>query len=84
VLQEDGTLEFAEPQLHAAHPRRQDDPQRWAFANLYWFGREAFLESGRIEHGRRVGLPVDAISALDVNNEADWALAETLVAGGWA
>jgi CMP-N-acetylneuraminic acid synthetase len=78
VLDADGALEFADPERHYAHPRRQDDPPRWAFGNLYWFRREAFLASGRIETGRRVGLPIDALSALDLNDEDDWALAEAV------
>jgi CMP-N,N'-diacetyllegionaminic acid synthase len=81
ILNQDGTLEFADPEAHFAHPRRQDDPQRWAFANLYWFKRESFLETGRIETGRRVGLPVDPISALDLNDAADWQVAEALAPG---
>jgi CMP-N-acetylneuraminic acid synthetase len=80
VLGDDGTLEFADQASHDAHPRRQDDPPRWAFGNLYWFRTSSFLETGRIETGRRVGLPVDARSALDLNDEDDWALAEALMA----
>jgi CMP-N-acetylneuraminic acid synthetase len=78
VLDSDGALTFADPDAHYAHPRRQDDPERWAFGNLYWFRREAFLASGRIETGRRVGLPIDALSAVDLNDEDDWALAEAV------
>jgi CMP-N,N'-diacetyllegionaminic acid synthase len=84
VLDEHGALEFADPDAHYAHPRRQDDPLRWAFGNLYWFRRASFLQTGRIETGRRVGLPVDAVSALDLNDEADWELAEALVAASRA
>jgi N-acylneuraminate cytidylyltransferase/CMP-N,N'-diacetyllegionaminic acid synthase len=75
-----GLLEFADAEAHYAHPRRQDDPPRWAFGNLYWFRRAAFLASGRIEVGRRVGLPVDAPTALDLNDEDDWAIAEAIAA----
>ena len=82
VLGDDGWLEFADEAAHYAQPTRQDDPTRWAFANLYWFRRESFLETGRIECGRRVGLPVDALSALDINTLEDWRLAEALIAAG--
>jgi CMP-N-acetylneuraminic acid synthetase len=82
VLDDDGWLEFADTGAHYAHPTRQDDPPRWAFANLYWFRREAFFETRRIEAGKRVGLPVDALSALDLNTSADWRLAEALIAAG--
>lgn len=78
----DGTLEFALEPEHYAHPTRQSDPPRWAFANLYWFRREAFLAERRLECGRRVGLRVDPITALDINTAEDWALAEALVAAG--
>jgi CMP-N-acetylneuraminic acid synthetase len=71
----DGWLRFDRPDEHAAHPTRQSDPPRYAFGNLYWFRREAFLEPGR-----RVGLPIDPLSALDLNTEEDWRLAELLAA----
>lgn len=80
VLDKQGRLEFADEDAHYAHPTRQEDPPRWAFANLYWFRRDAFLESGRIETGRRVGLPVDPLSALDINTPDDWRLAEAVLA----
>jgi CMP-N,N'-diacetyllegionaminic acid synthase len=76
---DDGLLEFEREEEHYAHPRRQDDPPRYAFGNLYWFRRESFLETGRIETGRRVGLPVDAVSAFDIDDEDDWLLAEALL-----
>jgi CMP-N,N'-diacetyllegionaminic acid synthase len=78
TMDDAGWLEFADPDAHYAHPTRQGDPPRWAFGNLYWFRRESFLRTGRIETGRRVGLPIDALSAIDVNGEADWTLAEAL------
>jgi CMP-N-acetylneuraminic acid synthetase len=84
VRDDGGLLEFAEPEAHYTHPTRQEDPARWAFANLYWFRREAFLETRHLETGKRVGLPVDAISALDLNTEDDWRLAEALIAAGAA
>ncbi len=79
---DDGTLRFEREDEHYAHPTRQSDPPRWAFGNLYWFRREAFLAERRLEAGRRVGLPVDPISALDVNTSEDWRLAEALLAAG--
>ena len=39
---DEGWLEFADEEAHYAHPTRQQDPPRWAFANLYWFRRESF------------------------------------------
>jgi CMP-N-acetylneuraminic acid synthetase len=82
VIDEHGWLEFADEENHYAHPTRQQDPPRWAFANLYWFRREAFLRTHQVETGRRVGLPVDAVSALDLNTPDDWRLAEALIAAG--
>jgi CMP-N-acetylneuraminic acid synthetase len=79
---DDGFLRFEREHDHYAHPTRQSDPPRWAFANLYWFRREAFLAERRLEAGRRVGLPVSATSAFDVNTPDDWRLAEALLAGG--
>ena len=79
VVRPDGTLEFEHPDLHAAHPTRQSDPPRYAFGNLYWVRREAFLRERRLEAGRRVGLPVDPISALDINTPEDFALAEAII-----
>jgi len=75
-----GRLEFADEEAHYAHPTRQDDPPRWAFGNLYWFRRESFLGTGRIETGHRVGLEIDPLSALDLNTPEDWRLAEALLA----
>jgi CMP-N-acetylneuraminic acid synthetase len=79
-----GWLDFADPEAHYAHPTRQDDPPRWAFANLYWFRRESFLATRRLETGRRLGLEVDWVSALDLNTPADWELAEALAAAAAA
>jgi CMP-N-acetylneuraminic acid synthetase len=75
----DGLLDFEHPELHYAHPTRQSDPPRHAFGNLYWFRRAAFLERREIEVGRRVGLPIDPLTAFDLNTPQDWALAEALV-----
>lgn len=82
VLHDDGRIEFADEDAHYAHPTRQDDPPRWAFGNLYWFRREAFLRTGRIEAGHRVGLEIDQLSAFDLNTPEDWRLAEALVTQG--
>ena len=80
VAGDGGRLEFADEEAHYAHPTRQDDPPRWAFGNLYWFRRESFLGTGRIETGHRVGLEIDPLSALDLNTPEDWRLAEALLA----
>jgi CMP-N,N'-diacetyllegionaminic acid synthase len=80
VRDDDGSVRFADPAAHYAHPRRQDDPPRWAFANVYWFRRDRFLATRQVETGRCVGLPVDALSALDINTPDDWLIAEALVA----
>jgi CMP-N,N'-diacetyllegionaminic acid synthase len=80
VADGDGWLQFDRPEEHAAHPTRQSDPPRYAFGNLYWFRREAFLAERHVEPGRRVGLPIDPLSALDLNTEEDWRLAELLAA----
>lgn len=81
-LERDGFLEFERPEEHYAHASRHDDPPRWAFGNLYWFRRDAFLETGRIETGKCVGYPIDEVSATDLNTLDDWRLAETLLASG--
>ena len=80
VADGEGFLRFDRPDDHAAHPTRQSDPPRYAFGNLYWFRREAFLAERQVEPGRRVGLPIDPLSALDLNTEEDWRLAELLAA----
>jgi CMP-N-acetylneuraminic acid synthetase len=80
VADGDGWLRFDRPDDHAAHPTRQSDPPRYAFGNLYWFRREAFLAERQVEPGRRVGLPIDPLTALDLNTEEDWRLAELLAA----
>ena len=82
VLDEEGFLEFERPKEHYAHPARQLDPPRYAFGNLYWFRRAAFLEHRQIEVGRRVGLLIDAVSSLDVDDSDDLALAEALAERG--
>ena len=80
VEDDEGFLHFERPADHEAHPTRQSDPARYAFGNLYWFRRTAFLAERRIEAGRRVGFPVDPLTALDLNTEDDWRLAELLAA----
>jgi CMP-N,N'-diacetyllegionaminic acid synthase len=82
VLTEDGFLEFEHPEAHHAHWRRQMDPPRYAFGNLFWFRREPFLAERRVEVGRRVGLPIEQISAFDLNTAEDWQLAEAALAYG--
>ncbi|MFN2468608.1 MAG: cytidylyltransferase domain-containing protein [Gaiellaceae bacterium] len=77
-VERDGLLEFEQPVQHYGHPTRQSDPPRYAFGNLYWFRRESFLRERRLEAGRRVGLPIDPVSALDLNTEEEWRLAELL------
>lgn len=81
-LDGDGRLRFEQPEQHSAHPTRQDDPPRWSFGNLYWFRSEAFLATRRLETDNHVGLPIDELSALDLNTPADWAVAEALIAAG--
>jgi CMP-N,N'-diacetyllegionaminic acid synthase len=80
VEDEEGFLRFERPADHEAHPTRQSDPPRYAFGNLYWVRRTAFLAERRMEAGRRVGLPVDPLTALDLNTEDDWRLAELVAA----
>jgi len=78
----DGLLEFDRAEDHYAHPTRQDDPPRFAFGNLYWVRRTAFARERALEAGRRVGLPIDPLTALDLNEPSDWQLAEAVVAAG--
>jgi CMP-N-acetylneuraminic acid synthetase len=82
VADGDGFLDFERPDEHAAHPTRQSDPPRYAFGNLYWFRRDAFLAEREVEAGRRVGLPIDPRTAIDLNTEEDWELAESIAAHG--
>jgi pseudaminic acid cytidylyltransferase len=82
VRNELGLLQFEHEEEHYAHPTRQSDPPRWTFGNLYWLRREAFLRERSLEVGRRVGLPIDRVSALDLNTAEDWRLAEALLAAG--
>lgn len=79
---EDGFLVFDCPDDHYSHPTRQLDPPRYAFGNLYWFRAKAFRDAGRIEAGKLVGLPIDMVSALDLNDPEDWETAEALIRGG--
>jgi CMP-N,N'-diacetyllegionaminic acid synthase len=76
VLDEGECLRFELPTEHAAHPTRQSDPPRYAFGNLYWFRRDTFLAERQIEAGKRVGLAIDALTAIDLNTEEEWRLAE--------
>jgi CMP-N,N'-diacetyllegionaminic acid synthase len=79
---QDGLLEFDRPDEHYAHPTRQSDPPRFAFGNLYWVRTEAFRRERALEAGRRVGLPIDPLTALDLNEPSDWALADAVVGAG--
>jgi len=81
---EDGTLAFERPDEHYANPNRQSDPPRYAFANLRWFRRESYMREHRIEAGRVLGMPVDPLTALDLNTPVEWDLAELLVQRGFA
>lgn len=79
---DEGWLEFDRPEDHYAHPNRQSDSKRFAFGNCYWFRRDAFLREKKIEVGRRVGLEIDPLTAHDINNPADLAMAEFLLERG--
>jgi CMP-N-acetylneuraminic acid synthetase len=81
---EDGTLAFERPDDHYASPNRQSDPPRYAFANLYWFRRASYLREHRLETGRLLGMPVDPLTALDLNTPVDWEFAELLMQRGLA
>jgi CMP-N,N'-diacetyllegionaminic acid synthase len=78
-MTEDGYLEFDQPELHYRHPNRQSDPKRYAFANAYWFRTEAFMREKKMEVGKRVGLLVDGLSAHDINEPLDLAIAEAIL-----
>jgi CMP-N-acetylneuraminic acid synthetase len=80
VADGDGFLLFERPDEHAAHPTRQSDPRRYAFGNLYWFRGSAFLAERNVEAGRCIGLPIDPRTAIDLNTEEDWELAELVAA----
>jgi CMP-N-acetylneuraminic acid synthetase len=82
VRDEEGFVRIEREDDHYRHPTRQSDPPRWAFGNLYWVRRAAFLRERRLETSRCVGLPVDAISAFDLNTAEDWRIAEALIASG--
>jgi CMP-N-acetylneuraminic acid synthetase len=84
LVREDGTLTFERPGDHYANPNRQSDPPRFAFANLRWFRRETYLREHHIEAGRCLGMPVDPLTALDLNTPVDWAFAELLMQRGLA
>jgi CMP-N-acetylneuraminic acid synthetase len=81
---EDGTLAFERPDDHYASPNRQSDPPRYAFANLYWFRRASYLREHHLETGRLLGMPVDPLTALDLNTPVDWEFAELLMQRGLA
>lgn len=78
-LTEEGYLEFDNAEMHYKHPNRQSDPKRFAFGNLYWFRRDAFIREGKIEVGKRVGLEIDPVSAHDINTPTDFEFARFLV-----
>lgn len=82
-VNDEGFLEFAEEKNHYTHPNRQSDPPRYAFGNVYWFRRDAFMREKKIEVGKRVGVPIDPIFAHDINSPADLRMAELLLQGGF-
>jgi CMP-N-acetylneuraminic acid synthetase len=82
LVQDDGTLAFERPDDHYANPNRQSDPHRYAFANLRWFRTESFLRTKHIESGKVLGMPVDPLTALDLNTPVDWEFAELLMQRG--
>lgn len=78
-MTDDGYLEFADEAAHYAHPTRQSDPPRYAFANLYLFRADRFLAERKLEVGKRVGLEVDPRAAFDINTPDDLTLARALL-----
>ena len=43
---------------------------------FYWFGTEAFLETGDVINDNCGGFPISEINSQDIDNETDWLLAE--------
>jgi CMP-N-acetylneuraminic acid synthetase len=72
-------LEFDHARQHYQHPNRQSDPKRYAFGNLYWFRTAAFLKEKEMEVGKRVGVLIDGLTALDINTPLDLEIAEQLL-----
>lgn len=77
-LTPEGCLVFDHPDLHDQHPNRQSDPKRYAFGNLYWVGREIFLNTRQLEAGRRIGVEIDPVSAFDINTPEDLEIARSI------
>jgi CMP-N,N'-diacetyllegionaminic acid synthase len=70
-----GHLSFVSEQEHYAHPTRQSDPPYFAFGNVYWVRSALLLLEQKLEVGKRVGVPIDAISAFDINDAHDLEIA---------
>lgn len=79
VVSDKGFLSFEQPEMHYNHPSRQLDPKRYAHGNLWWFERDLFLKSKKIEVGKLVGLEIDAASAHDINDRFDLKMARILL-----
>lgn len=77
-VNEEGFLEFDNPDMHYSHPSRQMDPKRYAHGNLWWFKRDLFLGEKKIEVGKVIGFEIDPKSAHDINEPFDLVVAKAL------
>ncbi|MEK7659979.1 MAG: acylneuraminate cytidylyltransferase family protein [Patescibacteria group bacterium] len=78
AMDESGILTFVSERDHYAHPTRQSDTPYWAFGNLYWVRSGPLLSERKLEVGKRVGVPIDVISAYDINDPDDLSIASQL------
>ncbi len=75
----DGTLSFFMLKEHDLYPTRQSKPKFYAFGNTYVLKYETLIRHGNLYGDRCLPLLVDSISAFDINNPADLAIAECLI-----
>jgi CMP-N,N'-diacetyllegionaminic acid synthase len=75
----DGTVNFFMPKEHDLYPTRQAKPKFYAFGNVYVLKHQTLTNYGNLYGERCIPLVVDAVSAFDINDPVDLAIAECLL-----
>ena len=75
----DGTVTFFMPKEHDLYPTRQGKPKFYAFGNTYVLKRQTLTRYGNLYGERCMPLVIDPVSAFDINDPVDLAIAECLV-----
>lgn len=78
-IQDDSSVVFFMPEEHNRYPTRQSKPEFYAFGNFYVFRHDTLVKQRSLYGRKCLSLPVDALTAFDINYPVDLAIAEAIL-----